>query len=39
MSTPDLLVKITKVNGSEYSQEAKSEGDDFVYKSTLVKID
>lgn len=39
MPTPDLIVQITKTNGNEYEQESKSEGEDFIYKSTLTKIE
>ena len=39
LSTPDLIVRITKTNGNEYEQESRSEGDDFIYKSTLIKIE
>lgn len=39
MTTPDLIVTITKINGNEYSQEAKSDGEEFVYKSNITKIE
>jgi hypothetical protein len=39
MTTPDLIVHITQVNGNEYLQEAKSIGDEFIYKSNLTKIE
>jgi hypothetical protein len=39
MSTPDVVVHITSINGNNYLQEAKSPGDDFIYKSSLIKIE
>jgi hypothetical protein len=39
-STPDLVVKITNVDGNTYTQESKFEGDDkFVYKSVITKVE
>lgn len=36
--TPDLIVKITNVNGNKYTQESKFDIDnDFVYKSEITK--
>ena len=38
--TPDLIVRITNVNGNKYTQESKFEIDnDFVYKSEITKIE
>ncbi|MDX2361977.1 MAG: hypothetical protein QNK23_14300 [Crocinitomicaceae bacterium] len=37
--TPDLIVRITNIEGETYLQEAKFEGDDeFKYKSRIVKV-
>lgn len=37
--TPDLIVRITNVNGNKYTQESKFDIDnDFVYKSEITKI-
>ena len=38
--TPDLIVRITDVNGNKYLQESKFEIDnDFAYKSEITKIE
>ena len=40
LSTPDLIVRITEVNGNKYLQESKFDiEDDFVYKSEITKLD
>ncbi len=40
MQTPDLIVKITNVNGNKYTQESKFDiNNDFVYKSEITKIE
>lgn len=37
--TPDLIVRITEVNGNKYLQESKfDKEDDFIYKSEITKI-
>jgi hypothetical protein len=39
MATPDLIVRITHVNGNSYLQESNSEDDsDFIYRSKMEKI-
>ena len=38
--TPDLIVKITNVDGNKFTQESKFDiNNDFVYKSELIKIE
>lgn len=38
--TPDLIVRITNIEGNTYLQESKFETDnDFVYKSKITKIE
>ena len=38
--TPDLIVRITNINGNKYRQESKFDGDnDFVDKSEITKIE
>jgi hypothetical protein len=40
ISNPDLIVKITSVKENSFLQESKFVGDDeFIYKSTIVKIE
>ena len=39
MPTPDLVVHITKITGNQYTQDSKMDGEDFIYTSTIVKVD
>ena len=38
MPTPDLIVTITSVDANQYTQQAKAEGESFVYNSTMRKV-
>jgi hypothetical protein len=35
----ELIVTITKTTNTSYFQEAKSEGDDYVYKSEIIMVE
>lgn len=38
MPTPDVIVSITKTSEKGYSQESRSEGSSYVYKSDILRV-